>query len=205
MVIVDEIQHIIELMREGGTFVKNGSTTTPTIPLKKVVFNCNPCTTFDSLADGEHLWQTAVPYYYYGSKQEILRNMDAKAKLMNKEQQYKYPAIILEHNHKEVNLSIDQKKMVKLNLLFANIREPKWTYKQSYDINIKPILLPLVEKFIKTVKQQPNVPAFKTLEHTILPLYGEGALIGSDYIDLIYLPIEILFNSNCKNKTLCTV
>jgi hypothetical protein len=202
MVVKNEIQHLVDLMREGGLFSKTGATTDVAIPECKVIYDCDPCLTFEQLTDGQHLWQSADPYFYYGNRNEVLRRMTAKDNAPTLEQKYKYPAIILEHKHKEVALSMQPSK-VKIDLLFANIRQPEWTFEDSYTNNIEPILLPLLKKFVKTTEQQPNVGAIEWLQHQIMPNYGNGALMASDYWDIIHLPFEILFTNNCKNLTLC--
>jgi hypothetical protein len=172
------------------------------IPTCKVIYDCDPCLKFSDLADGKHLWVTADPYFYFGNKEEVLRRMTAKDNAPTLEQKYKYPAIILQHTHKEVSFSMMPDK-VKIDLLFANIRQPEWTFEQSYQNNIEPILLPLAKKFAAIVESQPNVGAYEWQQPQIMPNYGNGALMASDYWDIIHLPFEILFTNNCKNLTLC--
>lgn len=146
--------------------------------------------------------RTKGSFYYFGTKKEIVQRLEAKSKNMTHEDKIRYPAIILEHNHKEGTFQ-NPPKAVDLSILFATSTKEAYTYQQRYDLNIEPILKPLFDEFQKVAKGSSNVMNYELLELQVNPLFGDGAIIASDYWDMMSAKVRITFINNCKKFKLC--
>lgn len=196
MVIVEEIEYLIDQIREKGNFT--GTIVPIGIPCN-VVYNCNECET--SLNEGDNFWYSKEPYFYYGTKQEILRRLGQKSSELKREKQIKYPAIFLEMPFTELNF--DDNPQVDLNLIFANKTEAGWLYKDRYENNIKPIIYPMIENFKTAVKRSNTVVAYDFMQKIDAPFYADGGVIANEILDLVLIKTKITFINNCKKNKLC--
>ncbi|MEX0597034.1 MAG: hypothetical protein WD512_11095, partial [Candidatus Paceibacterota bacterium] len=148
-------------------------------------------------------WYNKAPYYYFGTKEEILRRLSSKENELLREQQLKYPAIIVEMPFKESNFT--DNPTAELSVIFCNNTNVNWTYSERYDNNIKPIIYPLLDSFMRAVKQSDNVQAYEFTDKMDAPFYGDGKVIANDYLDLVLIKTKItFFNNNCKKQKICT-
>lgn len=172
--IVDEIKYVVDQMR------------LPTNVGEVVV-----CNTAD---------YTASPYFYFGTKQEITRRLIEK----DLEQSYKYPAIILEMPFKEDLISDVRVKVEELRFLFVTRNELiKTDYRTSYELNIKPILYPMIERFEYALGVSENVDNWKINEKVDAPYYGDGSVYANEYWDIVFIKMESQFIKSCKKLLIC--
>jgi hypothetical protein len=191
--VIDEISYIVDLCRSRGEItLPNGS-----LPCSYVV-SCYPCTPLSELEDGTYKTHSEVPYFYYGTKKEILARLTDK----NQASLFKYPAIILEMPIRET-LPTDNRTNAEVNLFFVTSREASMTYAESYEANIKPTLYPLIETFIIKMTTSESVFGSEVIEKIEAPNYGDGGKMASDYWDAVMLKIKFILKSNCKKLTLC--
>ena len=196
LVIVDEIKYLIDTFRERGSFT--GTTKPEDLPCD-VVFNCNPCD--NVLSVGTNTWYNKAPYFYFGTKEEILRRLSDKENTLKRSEQLKYPAIFLEMPFVENGFSDNPE--VDLSIIFANITDANWTYTQRYENNLIPIVYPLIEQFIKAVKQANTVAAYEFTEKIDAPFYANANVIANDFLDLALIKANLTFIKNCKKNNLC--
>jgi hypothetical protein len=196
MVIVEEIGYIIDQMREFGSFE---GATIPTDLKCNYVLNCDSCNKVPT--SGLNHWYSLEPYYYFGTREEILRRLSEKDSQLQRKNQIKYPAIFLEMPFREK--AFTKFPEVELNLYFANNTQSGWTYAERYENNIKPIIYPLINKFEKAVETTDNVMAYDFIEKTDAPFYALKDVIANEILDLVQLKTKIIFNNSCKNFKLC--
>jgi len=196
--VVDEISYIIDLMRTKGMFtVPNVST----YPSGDITICGNQCASITSLPNGEYSYYSNVPYYYHGSKVQILNMLVDKNK---RNSRTKYPALILEENFSSKPIRNRTSGVsVELVIMFVTPRIAGMTNNQSYEHHTKPILYPLLEKFIEVLPRSESVFGYELKDVYVKNDYGDGKIMATDYWDVVALDLKLTLLENCKKKLLC--
>ena len=197
-IIVECIGSIVNSVRESGQIeiLTKGVEVLDTC--KDVVFDCG-CIKQKDLEVGLHKYTIIDPHYMFGNKAEVQRIFDKK----DKDNANKYPVIILEQPFVENPTKHGIETTVRLLIAsFVKKEEDEGNpvYKTSYQERFKVTLYPLYNKFIKQLRKSPLVKAHDIVSKTDRPLFGEKALMSSDFWDVIDVKIKITFGKSCQIK-----
>lgn len=145
------------------------------------------------------------PYYIYGRRVEIAGRLVAMDKLVDK-QGKKYPvvALILDTDEPVVNSLVTWD----LTIVIATLTDKTWYTDRRYIEKIKPVLVPLYEKFLVELKQSglfvwPGNQKYPPHTRTVRPYWGTSTenknerLILDDPLDAIEIT-NLKINSTNK-------
>jgi len=130
--------------------------------------------------------------YLYGHPVEIISQLQEMSKGTNKAN--RFPVVCLFQDFDE-KLGAGQLTEVSLNIVIANLTDPKYVAPQRYAKNFKPYLYPIYDELLYQISNTFSVADMSMIEHTKTDrlFWGKSALYGnegntfSDFLDAIEL------------------
>ena len=196
------IDAVVSSMRTTGTSDFVGGVTTATndflvgnwvniggTKYKVTVASSTSFTVSSTLANASYTWNALAPYYYWGTKKEILTRLSDKDSGSTLKSQ-KYPMIALQvpftiSNYEGLSPDIDGIGSASdISILFVadSTRDNSLPYEDRLNNIITPQLTPLVSLFKRKLDFYSSIAYAETIEVTTIPNFGTESSQGREKI-----------------------